>query len=60
MSEQKKERTLEDIKQEFVNVASSAGQAQYQIHVLYEELDVINQRLKDLNQEAAALAKAGK
>ena len=48
-------RTLEDISKEYNQQALVAGQAQYQVHVLKQDLARMNARMQELNQEAAAL-----
>lgn len=50
----KKHRPISEIHQEFVNLASRAGQLQYQIEVSKQDLAQINVSLRDLNLEAAA------
>lgn len=63
MSEQKtapapeapKERTMQDVQNDYQNFLNRAGQNQYQIHCLKNDLDLINGKLKDLNLEYVAL-----
>lgn len=55
MEENKKERTLEDVQREYFNVAAKAGEAQYRIGRVEEDLRLFNKQLLDLNLEAAAL-----
>lgn len=53
----KKERSLEEIKQEYLNVASGAGTLQYQIVIFGEQLKQINNKMIELNNEAAEAQK---
>lgn len=53
-----KSRSLQEIQAEYQQVCARAGHLQYQIDIGKEELSGLNLRLKDLNNEAAALAKA--
>lgn len=58
MSEEiKKERTLADIQQEYVNLSVKAGGIQYQIYVFEKDLELLNESMKSLNFEHAALTK---
>lgn len=59
MSEEvaKKERKLEEIKQEYLSVAASAGTLQYQIVIFGEQLKQINNKMIELNNEAAEAQK---
>jgi len=50
-----KERTIEQVQQEYGAVCGQAGHLSYQIAVYMEELDKLQLKLKDLNLEAAAL-----
>lgn len=52
------ERTLEVITKEYSDLCARAGHIQYQVGVLSTELATLNDKLKELNLEAAALAKA--
>jgi hypothetical protein len=52
------ERTLEVITKEYSDLCAKAGHIQYQVGVLSTELATLNDKLKELNLEAAALAKA--
>jgi hypothetical protein len=53
-------RVEDEIRKEYADVAFAAGQAQYQVYVYTEELSRINQRLLEINQEAAARQKLNK
>lgn len=55
MSENKKSRPLSEISQEFVNLASRAGQAAYQIDAMQKDLAAMYATMRDLNLEAAAV-----
>lgn len=52
---EKKERTLEDIKQEYGNYCLQAGDLNYKIFTHNKDLEIVNSRMRDLNFEAAAL-----
>jgi hypothetical protein len=52
-------RTLETIQQEYYNTAAKAGEAQYKILRIQKDLEMFNQRLLDLNIEAASIAPVG-
>lgn len=52
--QQKKHRELAEIQQEYTNVCAKAGNLQYQIKALADDLVLINSTLRDLNLEAAA------
>jgi hypothetical protein len=52
----KKERSLDEIKQDYNNLCARAGHASYQIKVLSDDLELLHSQLKDLNLEAAAIA----
>lgn len=54
MSEKKSHRPVSEIQQEFVNLASRAGQLQYQIATFQSDLAELNKVLRDLNLEGAA------
>lgn len=56
----KQERTLEQVTQEYSQLCSKAGHAQYQIHVHTKDLELINKELRDLNFEAAAIQNKAK
>ena len=60
-------RELKDIKAEYDQLTSRAGQAQYMVYVYGKELDQSNRRMLEVNQEAEvrqrmdrALAEAAK
>lgn len=56
MSEEvKKERGIPEIQQDYQNGACKAGHLQYQIFTLQKDLDLVNETLRELNFEAAAL-----
>lgn len=54
MSEIKK-RTVQEIQEQYQGLCLRAGHTQYQIHALSSDLEQINQTLRDLNLEAAAV-----
>lgn len=58
MSEEKKARSVEDIRQEYSNLCTKAGHIQYQLKVWKDDLDLLNDQLKELNLEAAKAAQA--
>lgn len=47
-------RQMAEIEQEYGKLVSQAGQAQYQIFVYTEDLQRINDAMRNLNYEAAA------
>ena len=49
-----KERTVEQIQQEYTQLCVKAGHTQYQIAQLKRDIDLMNSTLRDLNLEAAA------
>lgn len=49
-------RKLEEIQAEYGQTASRAGQAQYQVFVFEAELQQLNNRMVELNQEASERA----
>lgn len=53
MSEPKK--TVEDLQREYSQLCSKAGHLQYQVHALSAELASVNEALKAINLEAAAI-----
>lgn len=55
MSE-KKERTVEEIRNEYGQLCAKAGHLSYQIQVLTEDLKVLYDSMKQLNFEAAKAA----
>jgi len=46
-------RAMEEIQAEYNRLSGQAGQNQYQAYVLGKDLERINQRLVEVNQEAA-------
>lgn len=54
MSEEKKKRTVEEIRNEYGSLCAKVGHAEYQIYVLNKDLDMMKRTLEDLNFEAAA------
>lgn len=54
--EESKERTIEEIQKEYSLVCAEAGQAQYQLFILQQDLEIKNDRLRKLNLEAAAVS----
>lgn len=61
MSEAKKApRSLKEIQHEYAQILQRAGQCQYQMQVLKNDLSVFNNALKDLNAEAFAIEEANK
>lgn len=54
--EESKERTIEEIQKEYSLVCAEAGQAQYQLFILKQDLEIKNDRLRKLNLEAAAVS----
>lgn len=56
LKEVKKEaRTLNQVGSEYQNLCVKAGNTQYQIVTLQKDLDIMNQALRDLNNEAFQL-----
>jgi hypothetical protein len=53
--EPKEVRTLEEIQAEYVEVCKQAGELQYHIEVMKADLLKFNQRLLQLNEEAASV-----
>lgn len=51
-------RTIEEIQREYGQLCAKAGNAQYQVATIQKEIDLINDRLRDLNLEAAAVQAA--
>jgi hypothetical protein len=52
---------MKEVEQDYGNLIAKAGQLQYQIKIAKDDLDVLNEQLKELNFEAAAInAKAKK
>lgn len=58
MTEQAKHRSVDEIRQEYSNLCSKAGHLQYSIKCLKDDLELVNEQLKELNLEAAAAANA--
>lgn len=57
MSEVKK-RTIADIQAEYQGSCTRAGHLQYQVFTLQKDLDLLNDKLRELNLEAAAVQRA--
>lgn len=59
MSEQKpeapKERTLQDVYNEYAQLSNKAGQISYSIDVYTRDLKIVHDRMRDLNFESVAL-----
>lgn len=55
MSEEKVERTLNDVQQDYLKAAAQAGEMQYKAVRLSKDLEVVNKILLDLNLEAASI-----
>lgn len=55
MSENKK-KTVDELQREYTQLCSKAGHIQYQISVMKSELAIVNDSLKVINLEAAAVA----
>jgi hypothetical protein len=55
MSEEKKERTLEEVKNEFNQLCFRAGSLQYEIAVKNKDLEMLNESLRNLNFEASKI-----
>lgn len=56
MSTEKKERTVEEIQQEYTQLCAKAGHLQYSISALKTDLGLVNEQLRDLNLEASRAA----
>lgn len=54
MSENKK-RSIPEIQSEYQNLCLKAGHLQYQVYTFSRDLEMVNQELRDLNLEAAAV-----
>lgn len=52
-----KERTIDDVKQEYTNLCVQAGNLQYQADLAKQDLVNIFQRMKQLNVEASEIVK---
>jgi uncharacterized coiled-coil protein SlyX len=48
-------RTVEQVHQEYSQVCAQAGHAQYQVFVHTKDLELLNNKLRDLNNEADKL-----
>jgi hypothetical protein len=57
MSEPTK-RTKEDIAREYSNLCTKAGHAAYQVATIQKDIELMHSTMRDLNLEAAAVAKA--
>lgn len=55
MSDNAKTRTLDQIRNEYTNLCVKAGNLQYQIQALKQDLELLNLTLRDLNIEASKL-----
>lgn len=55
MSDNEQKRTVEVIHREYSQLCSQAGHLQYNITVLTKDLELLNEQLKSLNLEAAAI-----
>jgi hypothetical protein len=55
MSEENKPRTIPEIQQEYQSHCLRAGDIQYRITQYQSDLDLVNNRLRDLNIEAAQI-----
>lgn len=53
-------RDIKAIEQEFSNLCAKAGHLQYQVAVLSEDLNLVNEEIKKLNFEAAKVHAATK
>ncbi len=51
-------RPLEEVQQEYARVSCDAGNKQYQITAIQDDLKLLNEKLKNLNIEAFNLQKA--
>lgn len=60
MSEEKKERTLEEVTNEHNQLCFRAGMLQYRMKIEQAEVDSIFEQILKLNQEAAAINEAKK
>lgn len=47
-------RSMEEIQLDYQRMCANAGQLQYQLRIQSKELEMINQRLEAVNNEAAA------
>lgn len=55
MSDTPKARTLDEIRNEYTNLCVKAGNIQYQVEALKQDLEMVNLTLRDLNIEASKL-----
>lgn len=53
----KSPRAVSDIQSDYQNLCLKAGHIQYQIFALSKDLELVNSSLRDLNLEAAEIAK---
>jgi hypothetical protein len=58
--EETKKRTIEEIQKEYSLLCAEAGQVQYQIFVLKQDLEIKNEKLRKLNLEASAVSASNK
>lgn len=56
--EESKSRTIPEIQQEYQSQCLRAGDIQYRISVMSRDLELVNERMKALNNEAAAVKAA--
>lgn len=56
--EESKSRTIPEIQQEYQQQCLRAGDLQYRIAVMVNDLDMVNDHMKALNNEAAAIKAA--
>ena len=49
------ERTIKDIQDEFSSLSTRSGHLEYQVYTFKKDIDLINDRMRSLNFEAAAL-----
>ena len=57
MSEEKKKRTVDEIRSEYGRICTQAGHIQYQMSALETDLSLLNEQLKQLNFEASIAIK---
>lgn len=60
MADISKQRSLEEIKQEYMRMLARAGDLQYQIVIFSKDLELVNNSLRDLNLEAVKASEAEK
>lgn len=53
--EQKAERTMEQIQQEFTALCTKAGHLDYQVYTYKKDIEILQAQMRELNFEAAAL-----